>query len=47
MSNEHLDKIDNDVDYALESKTKEEKEKEKEHKKSLATQAKPVSNLIL
>jgi hypothetical protein len=46
VSSEHLNKIDNDLDYTLESSTEEEEEEE-QHKKPFATQAKPVSNRIL
>ena len=42
VSSEHVDKIDNDVDYTLESS--EEEEEEEEHIKPFATQAKGVSN---
>ena len=44
MSSEHVHKIENDIDYSVESKTEEEEE---DHRKCLATQDKPVSNLIL
>ena len=43
VSSEYVDKINNDVDYTLESSS----EKEEEHKKPFAIQAKPVSNRIL
>ena len=44
MSIEHLNKFDNDVDYAFESNTEDKKMEQKE---SLTVQTKVVSNLNL